>query len=191
MNPLAIQADLSDRRITVPGGVDVQVLLRSASSAIRDAAGSSISRSTTTVKLPGSSEQWLAVPLQPANAVTDVEIDGTAVTDFTFMGDRLWRASGWRNGYAPVLVELTVDHGYDAVPDDIVDLCCSLVAASIAAMEDGYDPKRGLANVRIDDYSEGYFKGEDEVVNPLDLPERTRAWLRSRFGSQAHVIGTY
>lgn len=190
MDPLATVFDLQARQIEIAGGADVGQLLDAASSAIRDAAGSAISRSQTTVRLLGTREQWLAVPLQPAHAVTDVTVGGASV-EFLFTGDRLWRADGWQSTAAPQMVEMTIDAGYDPVPADVVDLCCSLVAAQLAATDDGYDPKRNLASLRIDDYSEGYFKGEDEIVNPLELPTRTREWLRGRFGGSAHVIETY
>lgn len=191
MNPLATRADLLARGINIPVGVDEQVFLEAASAAIRDAAGSPITRTIAKLQLPSTSEQWLSLSLSPVHAVSNVKIGNATVADFTFMGDRLWRAAGWQVTAVPELVTADVDFGLTTAPDDIVDLCCSLAAAALAAVGEGYDPQRGLSNVRIDDYSESYFRGEDEIINPLALPTRTRDWLRSRFGVQAHVTGTY
>lgn len=192
MNPLATRADLLARNISIPAGLEEKDFLDAASSSIRDAAGGAITRTTAKLQLVSNSEQYLPLGVSPVHGVSNVKIGESVVSDYTFLGDRLWRASGWQNGRAPELITADVDFGLEKAPADIVDLCCSLAAAAmIAAAEDGYDPKRGLANIRIDDYSEGYFRGDDEIVNPLELPERTRSWLRSRFGVQAHVTGTY
>lgn len=192
LGTLATEQDLLARSIDVPDGVDVNTVLRAASAAIRDAAGAAITRVETALDLPGTTEQWLLVPLQPLHAVTAVTIDGRAVSDVKLIGGALWRQRGWQwSQYEPAVVSMTVDAGLDAAPEDIIDLCCSLAAASFAAIEDGYDPQRGLSSFSIDDYREGYTRGDEEVINPMDLPRRTREWLRGRFGMTAHVMGTY
>lgn len=189
---LATQPDLLDRGVAIPAGVDPDVALLAASEAIRDAAGCAITRVDVTVDLPGSREQWLLVPLQPLRSVASVEMDGQALTDWKIVGGALWRSRGWQKTcHEPSVVSIELSAGLDQAPADIVDLCCSLAAASFAAIEDGYDPQRGLMNLSIDDYREGFAKGEDEVINPFDLPERTRRWLRDRFGGSAGVVGTY
>lgn len=192
--PLAVEADLLARGVTIPSGVDPAASLAAASDAIRDAAGSAITLVETTLELPGSREQWLVVPLQPLRTVTAVRIDGDLIpaTDWKIVGGALWRSCGWQSRCSiPSVVSLDLTAGLDEAPADIVDLCCSLAAASLAAIEDGYDPQRGLMNFSVDDYREGYAKGEDEVINPLDLPDRTRRWLRDRFGTSVGVVGTY
>lgn len=190
--PLAFVSDLLSRNIDATDQILADTMLASASAAIREAAGSVISRTTSTFSLVGSQEPWLPVPLQPIRSVDTVKIDGAAIVDFKVRDGRLWRSAGWASTAEGSEVELTVTHGFDVVPEDIVDLCCSLAAAGIiAATEDGYDPKRGLASFGIDDYREGYAKGDDEIISPFDLPQRTRDWLRQRFGGGAYVIGTY
>lgn len=189
--PLATEADLLARGIPTTDEDAITALLDSASDAIRDAAGNPISAVDMSVELMGSREQWLAIPMQPVTGVTAVTIDNSAVTDYRVIDGRLWRRMGWQGGCDPSIVTVSATFGYPVVPADIVDLTCSLVAAGLAATEDGYDPQRGLMSVRIDDYGEGYAKGEDEIVNPLQLTDRTREWLRSRFSGGVHVIGTY
>ena len=52
---------------------------------------------------------------------------------------------------------------------------------------DGFAGHRGLSET-IDDYQAGYASGADEVVDPTELPEHTRAWLRRRFGPNSAVV---
>lgn len=191
LEPLAAAADLSARGIdTTTSWPRTKALLESASSAVRDAAGQAIAPlATATVELVGGPERWLPLPMSPVRSVAAVSIDGTAVTDWRLRGGRLWRDCGW-GSCGPSAVVVTLDYGLDETPADIVDLVCSLVAAGMASAEGGYDPKRGVTNERIDDYSGSFATGETEVVTPMDLPQRTRAWLRSRFGGGVYVTRT-
>jgi hypothetical protein len=187
LDPLATTADLTARKIPVPEADDdtITALLASASAAIRDAAGGPISRFTGTVELEGGCQEWLTFPL-PIASIDSITINGTPVDGWKVRGGRLWRGRGWNAGYGNDFA-ITGIFGLAEVPEDIVDLTCSLVAAGLAAIEDGYDPKRGLMSLSIDDYREGYAKGDDEIINPMQLPERTREWLRLRFGGGTYV----
>ncbi len=113
-------------------------------------------------------------------------------TDYVVRGNALWRVGQkWQSeGATPGAVEVTFTHGLAEVPADIVDLVCSLVAGGLSAAAGAYDPNRNLAYESIDDYRRGFRQGDDEVVNPMLLPAPTRAWLRSRFGGGAAVVGT-
>lgn len=190
LTPLASQMDLLDRGIDATGD-GVEALLEAASAAVIEAAGAPIGEVQMEVALSGTSEQWLPIPLQPVRSITSVKIDGVAVADYKLIDGRLWRRLGWQSGCDPVEVTIAATFGYGTVPADIVDLVCSMVAGGVEAMEDGYDPGRGVTNVRIDDYSESRTSGDDEVLSPTDLPQATRDWLRARFSGSAHVIGTY
>ncbi|WP_258933203.1 hypothetical protein [Nesterenkonia pannonica] len=74
-------------------------------------------------------------------------------------------------------------------------LAVNLVAAGLneATSEGGLASRRGLVSRQesIDDYSlqESFVRGEDEVVDLTEIPDRTRQWLRERFSSQAFVTG--
>ncbi|MHA7132543.1 hypothetical protein [Oerskovia turbata] len=193
MADLAASSDLQARGITVSGD-RATALLASASEAVRSAAGDYIGPQTTsTITLMGQASHWLPLPLYAVTAAKTVSINGVPVTDALLLDGRLYRPGGWQgSGAGPAVVSVEVTHGLATVPADIIDLVCSLVAAgATAAEEDGYDPKRGVANERIDDYGRGFATGESEIVNPMDLPERTREWLRSRFGSAVAVTGSY
>jgi hypothetical protein len=189
--PLASTSDLTDRKVAVPAGIDANKALLAASAAIRDAAGTAITRTTTTLRLLPTGGPWLDLYVSPVREVTRVVHNGVEVHDWELHDGRLWRPGGWhRSGWSISQFIVDVDFGYDQAPDDIIDLCCSLAAASFAAMEDGYDPGRGLSAISIDDYRESFARGDDEVVNPLEIPERTRNALRRRFGRSVYGTGS-
>lgn len=189
--PLATVDDMG----TYCPGVDtsntalVNGLLASVSAAVREAAGVTISSTTSTVTVTGSTDRWLRLPGGPVTAVSAVEIDGVAVTDYKLRDGMLWRASGWSGPCEPADIDVTYTQGYDPVPADIVRLVCLLTAAGITQDADGYGT-RGMAYTSVDDYREGYRQGEDEVVDHTELPERTRADLAARFGGGAFVTGS-
>ena len=189
--PLATVADLAARGVDTTDTARVEALLDAASSAIREAAGSTISAVTADVTIPGTSQPWLWLPGYAPRDVVDVFVDDDPVSDWRAVSGRLWRACGWQADCGPSNVSLTYTQGLDEVPADIVDLCCSLVAAGMAAAEEGYDPRRSMAYERIDDYQYGLRQGDAEVLSPIDLPPRVRASLASRFGAGVAVTGSY
>lgn len=192
--PLATVEDLQARGIDTSDVALTGALLASASETIREAAGATILLHTGTVTIPGSDELWLDVPGWAIRSVTAVTIDDTTVDDWKLVGHQLWRAGGWHGSCSPSLVTMTVTQGLDETPADIVDLCCSLVAGGVAAAANdagAYNPQRGISYERIDDYQYGKTQGADEIVSPMILPDRTRQWLRARFGGSVDVVGSY
>ena len=157
---------------------------------MRDAAGVAISRVTTTITLAGSYEQYLYIPVAPVSEVLAVSVDGTPVTGWRLIDGKLWHPQGW-SSYAPSLVDVELTFGYDPVPSDIVRMVCMLVSAGVEASEDGFGTSRGRTYESIDDSRGGYAIGENEVFDVTALPERTRAYLKTRFSGGAHVTGSY
>lgn len=189
LTDLATRDNLSARKIDVTDTTLITELLAAASDAVRGAAGGPISRATSTIRMSTEPSRRIELPARPVHSVTDITLDGEPVLDAVLRGSNLWRPTPWQeHGAIPSEIVLTMDHGRDAVPGDVVDLVCSLVAAGLAAAEDGYDPKRQLAYERIDDYQAGFRQGDNEVLTPMELPEATRRWLRSRFGMQGVVV---
>jgi hypothetical protein len=186
---LASDVDLNNLRIAVDVPISVRgALLESASAAIREAAGSQISRDSTTITFGSAPGYWLAIPVTPVVSVSDVAIDGQSVTGWRLVDGRLWLSEGWP--HPPAEVTISVTYGYDPVPADIVNLACMLVAAGAAASRTSFEGHRGLAGVSVDDYSETYVSGDAaDTVDPMEIPERTRLWLRARFGGGAAVVG--
>lgn len=190
--PLATEADLAALKIDTSDAATTVLLLASASSAVRDAAGVPISRKTSVATLLTETSRRIELPGRPVHTVSSVLLDGVAIDDYRLRGSGLWRLGCYWQlpGDIPGEVTVTMDHGYTEVPADIVTLVCSLVAGGLAAVENGYDPKRGMSYERIDDYQYGMQTGDDEIVDPFELPKRTKASLRARFSGGAHVVGS-
>ena len=169
----------------------LSALLDAASSSVRDAAGSPISRGTWTITWPGQPGQWTTVPIQPVVSVQNVKLDGVDVADCKLVGGRLWRRAGWANGCEPAEITATVTGGLDPVPADIVDLVCSMVGSALVRAEEGYRSRQDDPSaIRIDDYSEQYTATADtsRIAGPLELPPATRDRLAARFGGGAFVV---
>lgn len=192
LSPLATTADL-------PASVDtsdatlVAQMLDAASAEVREAAGCAISQETSTVSIGGTSSRWLTLPGGPVTAVSSVEVDGVAVTDWKLVDGRLWRACGWQ-GCEPSIVTVAMTHGFADVPADIVLLTAQLAAAGINAGLTEFAARSGIQSEQesIDDYSSSktYVTGVGASATVMELPERTRLRLRSRFGGGAYVTGS-
>ncbi|MGW8746536.1 hypothetical protein [Streptomyces sp. NPDC055794] len=187
MAPLATASDLEARGLTIdPTETDVvDVYLGVASAAVREAAGSVISRTTSTISLEGERGQWLTLPGLPVVSVAQVAIDGRTVTDWRLRSERLWRAAGW-TGCEPSEVTVTYTHGLTDVPEDIVDLVCRMTAAALVAYrsEDGgtgLAADKEVTSERLGDWAVTY--GSDGRITEMDLPQYWRARLAARFGN--------
>lgn len=184
--PLATLADLQARGITVTAGETAlaTLYLEVASARVRDAAGSPVLSTTSTVDLPAPSGTRLRLPGPPVTGVTAVAIGGVPVSDWRRDGQDVWRRDGWRGCDGPTTVTATYTHGLAAVPADIVDLVCRMVAGALAAARDAADGT-GLAvddvlSERIDDYSVTYRASS--ALPGLSVPEGERELLAARFG---------
>lgn len=179
---LAVEADLPSGSVG-----NLQRALEVASSAIRDAAGVAISRATATVHTTNTRGHLLPLP-GPIISVSEVKVDGVEVGDYVIEGNALWRGRGW--GHTPSPVEVTYTFGYDPVPADIVDMCCSLAVAWLQHQADGGGSLAGVRDVRLDDASESYTAEASGQVSPVFIPAVTRRWLAARFGGGVHVVET-
>lgn len=186
---LATSADLSARGVDVSDTTRVAAALAAASEAVRDAAGCPIASVTADVTIPAPApfDLWLELP-GPVTALASVEIDGEAVTDYVRQGNLLWRSCGWRSTWEPVNVDVTLTFGYAEVPADIVSLVCDLATMSLL-QETPVAGNVVQQSESIDDYSlaQTFAQGADAVASVLEVPPRTRAWLRQRFGAASFV----
>ena len=193
LDPLATVADLQARGVTVEPAETaiVGVYLAEASTAVREAAGVPISQTTSTVELEGPDDsQWLTLPGPPIQAVSAVEIDGQAVTDWRLRSHRLWRAGGWTTGRGPSEVTVVQTHGLPDVPEDIVGLVCRIAAAVLVHFR-AQPGGEGLAakdvrSERIGDYAVQY--GDGGRITEIELPEYLREQLAARFGGGAEMV---
>lgn len=195
---LATAADLTARKIDVTDTVGVAAQLAAASSAVRAAAGCAITLQTSTVTLSTEASRRIELPARPVRAVASVTLDGVIFTEWVLRGSCLWRnsptsyESKWQAfGDIPSELVVTFTHGFTEVPADVVDMVCSLAGAGLASIGEGFQAHTGVNSESIDDYRVGYTTGADAVVSVMDLPDRTKAALRKRFGSGgAMVVGS-
>lgn len=178
---LATVADLEARGVTIdPSEVDtVNVYLDVASTLVRDAAGSPISQTTSTVVLEGEPGPRLRLPGPPVQSVSAVLVDGQAATGWKLVSGALFGAAGWRPGPDPSEVTVTYVHGLPTVPSDIVDLVCRLVGQALVSYRSGETLSRAVSQERIGDYSVTYA---DTETGTMSLTSFQRDRLAARFG---------
>lgn len=190
--PLATIADLTARGVTVASGETafVNVSLDVASGIVRDAAGSPISETTSTVTLEGDCGQRLRLPGPPVRSVSTVLLDGVLVpaTDWKLVSGSLYRVAGWRPGPEPSLVQVTYVHGLAVVPVDIVDLVCRMAAQALVKFRESPDAigSKPVVQERIGDYSVTY--AYELTYSDMELPKYLRARLAARFGSAGGLV---
>ncbi|THA31790.1 hypothetical protein E6R18_15780 [Streptomyces sp. A1277] len=191
LDPLATLDDLAELGLTISDDETTVATryLTVASAAVREAAGATISQTTSTVVLEGEADQRLRLPGSPIQSVAAVAIDGATVTDWRLRSDRLWRFGGW-TGAEPSEVEVTYTHGLPEVPADIVDLVGRLVAGAMASYraEDGGASlgTQVITSERIGDYAVTY--GGDGLATDMELPAYLRERLAARFGGGAGLV---
>jgi hypothetical protein len=188
---LADTADLADRNIQIPSGMDADTILDSASWSIRTAAGCPITQDTSTVTLVADDPCWLELPGGPVTEVTSLTVGSTVLTGWRKVGNAVRIPhSAWPSGTCwPVEITAVYTHGYALIPPDIVDLTCSL--ASMAFSEDGsYGTSGGTASssIHLGDYSEKETQLPGRSPSPVALPDATRQQLRDRFGTSVAVV---
>lgn len=184
---LATVADLSAR---VEPTTLLETMLTVASSLVREAAGSPILETTSTVSLWATdSSPWLDLPGRPVTAVSEVVHDGDtlAADAYKLVDGRLWGWRSWGNGCEPLEVVVTMTHGLAEAPAHIVQLVCDLAIAGADAAPDGARNPNVIAE-RIDDYAVTFAPGAEAVASAMTVPPLTRAWLRSQFGGGVSVV---
>jgi hypothetical protein len=195
--PLATVADLEARGVTVAGSETavVSTYLDVASALVREAAGTPITQTTSTVVLEGDHDQRLRLPGNPVQSVTSVTVDGDDVTDYKLASGALWRRMGWRavkwSSYGwradmePSAVEVTYVHGLPTVPADIIDMVCRLAGQALVQFRAGDPTARMVDMERIGDYQVKYSGVETGIML---LSHEQRARLAARFGAGPGVV---
>lgn len=191
MDALATTGDLAIRNIDTSNLPLADGMLAVASDTVRDAAGSPISQTISTVKYDGwRCDKHLRLVGPPIISVFSVTINGDMVTDWRLQADgRLWRRSGWGLDEGPADVRVMQEHGLAVTPEWIVELVCQLASAGIAAALEGYPSHVGIESEQTPEYSVAYARGSD-AINSQELPERTRIKLASMFGGSAATVTT-
>lgn len=187
LEPLATIADLEARGVTVELSEEAaaDTYFAVASALIRDAAGSPVSETTSTVVLEARGGR-LHLPGQPVTDVSAVSVDDVAVTDYKLRSGALTRPCGFAEGAE---VEVTYTHGLPAVPADIVDLVCRLVGQELVKFREspeGALTDKPVIQERIGDYSATY--GYTVLNSDMELPTYLRKRLAARFGNGVSLL---
>lgn len=175
--PLASTADAARFGYTLPAGQE-ELFLARASARLRRAAGQQISSTTSTVRL--RVDCGVAVlPGPPVSVVTTVAKlaadGGTALTGWEWDGyDRITCIPWWRDA------NFTYTHGFNPVPDELLELVCS-VAARLGSAPTSGGMEAGVRSESIDDYSVTY--ASDSLETASGLLEGEEAQLRAFLGS--------
>lgn len=187
-DPLATAADLADRNIGIPDGVNVDAVLASVSAAIRDAAGCAITQATSTVVLVVSEYCEFTLPAGPVASVASVQSGGHEVTGWVKVGDTILMPAGWTY-CLPVEVTVTYTHGYPVIPADIVDLACGMASMAFEATGGSYGATGRSTYIKLGDYGEGFANpAGTESASPVAIPASVRSTLRARFGTGVAVV---
>lgn len=192
MTALATLQDLRKYGIDVPDNTVALSLLNSVSAAVRDAAGCPITMGEWTVDLPGEQSRKLDLPCRSVRDVSKVLVDGRSIDDWKLFGSSLYRSESWTPfGGIPSTVTVTFQGGWDPVPEDIVRLVCSYVAAGLHQLADGGPGAHaGIAYERLDDAQVGYVQ-DGARIDVTELPAATKCSLRNRFGANVSSIGVF
>lgn len=187
---LSSLADLGDLPIQWTVEPEASKALTIASAAVREAAGSAITQTTSTVVVPGGPMSLLRLP-GPVVSVESVALDGVALASSSYrvLAEGLWRPQGWGVGPYPVTVTGLV-HGLATVPADVVDLTAQLAVSWLQHQVAGGGSTAGLSSVAIDDARETYTDESAGQISPVYIPAATRAWLAARFGGGPAVVST-
>ena len=127
--------------------------------------------STDVILLDGTGSTKLFLPELPVATITSVEVDSVSLvaTDYSLAENGvLWRLYGvWPVGARNI--EVTFDHGYASVPEDLKGVCyrsaARLYQAQLKAKKQDFVP--GLSSVSVGDWSEAY-EGDKAVVGESD-----------------------
>lgn len=107
---------------------------------------------STTYTVPstdGTANYRVELPHTPVTAVSEVRINGTAITDYTRINNTLYRliGFGFRWAFPPDVIEVDYTYGYTAVPDDVKGAVLETAGAAYMG------PDITTAAEAIDDYS--------------------------------------
>lgn len=184
---LATPEDAVRLGYALPAGAEGAFLER-ASTRIRRAAGQPITRDISTVLLPVEDHR-VKLLAPPVHEVLEVEYAGDdgQITDLPG-----WKWDGADRITIPArlfvkLVQVTYSHGFDPVPDELVDLCCA-VASRLGASPAGMEA--GIRQQSIDNYSvtyaaeqiatsSGLLPGEEKALASI-VPKQRAQMVRVR-----------
>ncbi|MGA4989874.1 hypothetical protein [Nonomuraea bangladeshensis] len=162
--PLASPADAARLGYSLPEGREMEFLAR-ASARLRREAGRPISSTISTVRrrVEGGTVLLPGGPITAVATVTRLAEDGGA----TLTG---WRWDGMEHIHCIPLwcgdVNVTYTHGLAVIPDELLDLVCS-IASRLSATDDAAGMEAGIRSESIDDYQVTYAAEAVETASGL------------------------
>jgi hypothetical protein len=124
-------------------------------------------------------DQWIDLPQYPVRSVTSVTLDGTVITDWKLVNQRLWRAVGWLTSWAqPSQAAVLNAHGHPT-GSQYLQLGRNS-ALSLAVV--GYGTPGGATSEAIDDYRVTYA----EAAARMEMSEFMAAAIRAQYGTTAY-----
>lgn len=123
---------------------------------------------------------WLELANKPVTAVASVELDGTAITDWSLRKQKLWRTGGWLQSYSPPSqAEVTYTYGYPT-GSQYLQLARSV---TLSLAQAGYGNPGQVKGEKIDDYQVTYA----DALARMELTDAMRTALVNAYGSPAVV----
>lgn len=132
----------------------------------------------------GTTDAWLELPQRPVTALSNVAIDGEALTvgtDFKRFGARLWRGCGWAAVWTePSTITYIYTHGHPAGHQKLQlgrNACLGLIRGL-------FDNPTGVAREAIDDYSVAY----EAMTQAMAANDNLRYALARAYGTRAGLV---
>jgi len=147
-----------------------------ASGVIRAFCGWAIQKTTETVVLDSAGGDVLALPTLHLTALAAVVVDDGATDPATLVldDDVAWSAAGYIYRrrtwpYRPRSVTVTMTHGYDPVPAEIVAVCLAIAGRA-------YVVEPGRTSIQVGARSESFRESADGFV-----PAAHESWILDRY----------
>jgi hypothetical protein len=160
------------------------LLVETATGVVQRAARQRLVQATDDATLSGGCSVWLRLPERPVTAVSAVTVDGSPVTDYRRLADRLWRGCGWyarpisTTGLIPPWSDVVVanTHGWPAGAGELQTARSYVLGLCTQAAS---NPTR-IEALAIDDYRESRGQLADQLGMSLTR-EHVKA-LRRAYG---------
>lgn len=181
---LATVADLT--KLVAVDSDTATLLLELATAKVQRAAGGQrlVDLTDTAVLDITDLDEWLVLPQRPARSVASVVLDGTTITDWKLVDQKLWRLLGWLTSWAqPSQVQVTYSHGYlDGAQDLQLARDMTLSLAKLGAGNPS-----GATSEAIDDYKVTYAEADAR----MQLSEFQQLAIADAYGASAYTTGSY
>jgi hypothetical protein len=152
--------------------------LQIASERFCKAADTRFESTAVTYQVEGTNSTRLVLPFRPIIAVSAIRVGGVTVTDYTRIGQILYRLVGLTGGsmFPPPLVEVDLTYGYTSAGDDVRGVVLETAATAYQS------PDPSTVSESIDDYS---IRTAPNIGGIMLTPsaEKLAAWYRGAFAA--------